>query len=119
MHLGRRTALTVAIVIGTFLAVAIAEYVADGWEDAQALSAEPPQLYEGIPIDATLLEIDKRALEDAYHQQLLLLFSVWLKGDLAEDRRIKLGIRRARIAYMSAAQQIAKRSQELLQQDRQ
>jgi hypothetical protein len=64
------------------------------------------------------LHLDKAALEEAYRQYLLLLFSTWLRGDIAEDQRIRAGQRKARAAYNSAASQIAKREQELLEQDR-
>ena len=117
-----RSALVKISVIGVLLpviaALAGSSYFAGGSSDANALTAEI-ELYEGIPLDATLLHLDKQALEDAYHQYLLLLFSTWLKGNIAEDERIRNGLRKARKAYNAAAQQIAKREQELLELDRQ
>jgi len=98
------------------VALASTDYLING-----LAGAEPGEtlLYEGIPLDATLLHLDKRALEEAYHQYLLLLFSIWLKSDIAEEQRIRNGLRKARKAYNAAAQQIAKREQELLEMDRQ
>ena len=73
----------------------------------------PPQLYEGVPFDGRLLELDKRALDEAYHQQLLLLFSTWLKQQAVDPRQITNGLQLARRAYNQAAGQIARREQAL------
>jgi hypothetical protein len=102
---------------GLILAIAFLLLLVFGRDGVEAQQDTQPQLYEGIPLDATLLSADKRALEEAYHQQLLLLFSVWLKGDISEDARIRNGLKKARAAYTSVAQQIAKREQELLERD--
>jgi len=116
------TTRAIALVFTVISIGLVALLVFDGLP-GKAESADPlvadVQLYEGIPLDATLLHLDKQALEKAYENHLLLLFSVWLKGDLTEDQRIRLGLKRARAAYNNAAQQIAKREQELLEQDRQ
>jgi hypothetical protein len=80
---------------------------------------QPLQLYSGIPIDASLLALDKKALDEAYHQQLLLLFSVWMRQQAGETEKLQNGLRLARRAYNLAAQQIAKREQQLLELDRQ
>jgi hypothetical protein len=60
-----------------------------------------------------LIELDKRALELAYQDHLKLLFSVWLKDDVAAEQRIRNGLRIARRAYASAADQLEKREQAL------
>jgi hypothetical protein len=78
---------------------------------------QPTGLYDGIPIDATLLEMDKAALREAYHQRLLHLFNIWLQGGAQSDKEIKAGLILARRAYNQAAQQISVREQELLKQD--
>jgi hypothetical protein len=59
--------------------------------------------------DARMLELDKLALDDAYHAQLRLLFSVWLKDDPADISRITRGLNNARHAYVTAADKIAQR----------
>lgn len=84
----------------------------------QSISQEPLQLYQGIPLDATLLHLDKRALDEAYHQQLLLLFSVWMRQQAGDNVRLQNGLRLARRAYHTVATQIAKREQELQQEGR-
>src|SRR6516165_5043957 len=79
----------------------------------------PPQLYEGVPFDANLLALDRRALDEAYHAQLLLLFSIWLKQQAVDARQITAGLQIARRAYNQAAGQIAKREQALHDQEQQ
>jgi hypothetical protein len=77
----------------------------------------PPQLYEGVPFDANLLALDRRALNEAYHAQLLLLFSIWLKQQAVDARQITAGLQIARRAYNQAAGQIAKREQALHEEE--
>ena len=77
----------------------------------------PPQLYEGVPFDAHLLALDRRALDEAYHNQLLLLFSIWLKQQATDPRQITNGLQIARRAYNQAAGQIAKREQAMHEEE--
>lgn len=77
------------------------------------VDAQPEALYADIPIDAVLLRLDKRALDDAYSEQMRHLFNIWLRGQASSDKEITTGIRIARRAYNTAAAQIAKREQQL------
>ena len=90
------------------------------WLPRAGDSQQQSELYEGIPMDATLLHLDKRALDEAYHQQLLALFGVWIRqqAGIVEAEKMRNGLRVARRAYNTAAAQIAKREAELLQIDR-
>jgi hypothetical protein len=63
--------------------------------------------------DSYLIQKDKEALDAAYHNQLLLLFSVWLKDDVRTTERVSNGLRIARRAYVTAAEQIERREREL------
>lgn len=109
--------------VGAFLFAALLTWIAVvALDDVQSepVQTKPLQLYVDVPPDATLLRMDKRALEEAYHQQLLKLFSVWLADRQGGDPTfISAGLRHTRRAYNQAAQQIARREQELLEQDRQ
>ena len=78
---------------------------------------EEVQLYQGIPLDATLIQLDRRALNEAYHAQLIKLFGVWLTEGAREPRFITNGLQIARRAYHTAAQQIATREQQILKQE--
>ena len=97
--------------------IPLGSFIILSWIVIAQLGAEsqsgPPQLYEGVPFDARLLELDKRALDEAYHQQLLLLFSTWLKQQAVDPRQITNGLQLARRAYNQAAGQIARREQAL------
>ena len=75
-------------------------------------AAPAKELYENIPLDATLLELDKRALNEAYHGQLILLWSVWLKDGAGDPSRFQNGLKIARRAYHTAVEQIEKRERE-------
>lgn len=79
----------------------------------QATPAPTSELYGDIPNDPKLLEIDKVALDEAYHDQLKFLFSVWLKDGGRNVQGITTGLRNARSAHALAAAQIAKREQQI------
>ena len=75
--------------------------------------ADASQIYRGIPIDAKLLELDKHALDEAYHAQLQNLWLVWLKGQAGDPSYFTNGLKIARRAYAQASEQIAKREAEI------
>jgi len=75
---------------------------------------QPTQLYEGILFDATLLALDKRALDEAYHERILKLFEVWLSSGAPPDaQNFKTGLRITRRAYAQARDQIETREKKL------
>ena len=65
-------------------------------------------LYAEVPLDERLLQLDKKALDEAYHQHVLLLFSVWLKDQAGDPGRFNNGMKIARRAYQQARDSIAK-----------
>lgn len=100
-----RVVLTIVIVCLAILLVAIIGFATGRWEaEGQEAAASK--------YDARLIELDKLALDEAYHNQLQLLFSVWLKDGAGVDAaRISNGLRIARRAYIQAATQIEQREQ--------
>jgi hypothetical protein len=74
-------------------------------------AAQSPTVSEPDPsqYDAHLIAMDKVALEEAYHDQIKLLFSVWLKDDISTTHRVTNGARIARRAYIHAAGELEKR----------
>ena len=114
MTIGERIALTVVIVLVIIFALAFIGWVSGGWD--QPAAAEHVPLYQGIPLDAKLLPLDKRAFDEAYHNHLVLLFSVWVKDQAGDSSRINTGLRIARRAYHEALQQIEKRERQLEQE---
>jgi hypothetical protein len=114
MKLGHRIALTFLIVVVILLAMAVFGYFTGRWEAEGA--PQEPQLYKGLPLDATLLPIDKQALDEAYKQHLIRLWNVWLTDGAREAHRITTGLQISRQSYHTAAQQIEKREQQLREQ---
>jgi hypothetical protein len=112
---GKRIVVAMAIIVCVLLALFLFTRLLDG---AGAQQQGDPQLYEGVPLDAMLLRLDKRALDEAYHSQLLKLFGVWLAEGAPDATRFTNGLRIARRAYYTAAQQIARRDAELIEADR-
>ena len=111
----RRTIYSLSVVL-----VAIMAWILwTGTSDKSESQSAPPQLYEGVPFDGHLLALDRRALDEAYHNQLLLLFSIWLKQQAVDARQITNGLQLARRAYNQAAGQIARREQALHDEEQQ
>lgn len=59
------------------------------------------------------VNLDRLALEEAYHDQVVKLFGVWLKEGARDPTYFSNGLRNARRAYVQASDQIAKREQQL------
>jgi hypothetical protein len=76
------------------------------------------RLYEGIPFDAKLLTLDKRALDEAYHAHVVKLFEVWLTDGAREHSRFTNGLKITRNAYHIAVQQITQREQQQLEKQK-
>jgi hypothetical protein len=111
--------------LAVFLVVLSSLVITDEASSQQSAPAGPASsvstvlMYRGVPLDASLLRLDKRALDEAYHAQMLKLFGVWLaSGAPDEATNFINGLRIARRAYTQAAVQIARRETELLEQER-
>lgn len=111
LSVGHRTALLFIIVLVILLALALFGYLTGGW-DVQA-QQQKTDLYDGVPFDATLLPLDRKALDEAYHGHLIRLWNVWLTDGAKEATRFRTGLKIARGAYHQATEAIAKREQEL------
>jgi len=115
-----RIVFTMWVALAVLFAFALFGYLTGGWDKAEGQAAREPILYQGIPMDAMLLRLDKRALDEAYHAQLLKLFSVWLSQQAPVDAAgIQNGLRIARRAYNQAAQQISQREKQILDEQQQ
>lgn len=110
LSFGKRCALAVAIVIAALLLLLILTKLFG--DDAQAKDQDF-QIYQGIPLDAELLDMDKRGLKDAYHNQVLHLWEIWLRGGVRSNEEISAGLKNARRAYEIAAKQIELRERQL------
>jgi len=110
----RRSLLTIFIVIIFLLIFSAFRYFTGTREAVGQAITSPPQVYQGIPFDSHLLRLDRRALEEAYHQQLIFLFTVCLKDGCKDVTFFQNGLRNARRFYGEAAKQIAAREKELI-----
>jgi hypothetical protein len=108
LTLPQRVALTLVIVFVILFAFTAFGYF-QGTRDAEGKEID---LYQGIPLDEKLLQLDRRALDEAYHAHLIKLWNVWLTDGAREAQRITNGLRIARESYAVAAAQIAKREQQ-------
>jgi hypothetical protein len=75
--------------------------------------AQAPGFYEGLQLDAKLLALDKTALDEAYHQQLVKLWIIWVTDGAPAADRIKSGLRIARRAYDEARDSIQERERHI------
>jgi hypothetical protein len=107
LSLLQRIALAIAIVAITVLVLIFISWLANGQADAQVKSGQ--DLYGDLPLNPALLQLDKRALDEAYEEQVRHLFRIWVGGQARSDKEISTGLDIARRAYSAAAAQIAKR----------
>jgi hypothetical protein len=112
LTLRQRVGLLILVVIIVLLAMMF--LVPSEQAPGQAIT-ESSQLYQGIPLDAHLLRLDRRALEEAYHQQVIFLFTVCLKDGCENTTYFANGMANARRFYSEAAKQIAVREKELIE----
>jgi hypothetical protein len=117
LSIGMRIVVLIAIsLIVLFVLFILGMFSVEGGP-SEAQGQEQIEIYAGVPIDRKFLELDKKALDDAYNKHLLLLFDVWLKsGDADGAKRFSNGMRIARGAYAAASREITKR--ELLSEER-
>ena len=103
----RQETFWIAVVIAALAAIFLAAFM------LSARSQGPPQnqsdVYGGITPDLHLLELDKKALDEAYHAQLLVLFNVYLKGGTGDSQYFQKGLQNARRAYYQASSAIIER----------
>ena len=115
-----RILLAIAIVVAVWLVLlGISKLIGENAAAQQRNPGEPPILYEGLQLDPILLALDKRALDEAYHDQLLKLFGVWLSsGSIDEARNFRNGLRNARRGYSLAREAITAREKQIIDLDR-
>jgi hypothetical protein len=124
LSIGHRIALTMAFVVVILFAMAFIGWISGGWEaDAQAqiggksdkFGPLPPKgtfVGRDTPWDLHMLELDRKALDEAYTDQLMHLFAIWMKDDSGQPDRAITGARQARRAYILVMDEITKRELE-------
>ena len=106
----RRAIIAFAIIVFVLLLMALIGWMSGGWDEAEGAT---PDFYQGIPLDEKLLTLDKRALDEAYHQHIIKLWNIWLTDGAKEATRVHNGLRISRQSYEYAAAQITRREQEI------
>jgi len=115
---GHKIALTMIIVLAILFAIALYGYLTGAWDKAIAQQREV-QLYGGLPLDAVLIKLDKRALDTAYEQRVIKLWEVWLSPTTKDMTSFTTGLKTARQRYGEAAAAIAHREQQLQERQEQ
>ena len=120
LNIWQRILLAVIIVVAVFIVLlGISKLIGDDAAAQQRNPGDPPLLYEGLQLDPILLALDKRALDEAYHDQLLKLFGVWLSsGSIDEARNFRNGLRNARRGYALAREAISAREKQIIDLDK-
>src|SRR6516162_4667061 len=95
----------IAVVIAAMAAIFLSAFLLSARSQAPVEGG----VYAGITPDLHLLELDKKALDEAYHAQLLVLFNVWLKGQASDSKYFQNGLQNARRAYSQASAAIVAR----------
>ena len=113
LSLGQRILLTIIIVLVILFAMAAFGYFSGGWE-AQGEQAEP-QLYGDTPLDAVLIRLDKRALDQAYENRIMRLWEVWISPTTRDASSFSNGLKIARQRYTEAAAAIGRRERQLIE----
>jgi len=116
MTLGQRFLLTLIIVLVLLFAMAAFGYFGGRWDQAEG---QEQQLYGDTPLDAVLIRLDKRALDEAYHQRIIKLWEVWLSPTTKDATSFTNGLKVVRARYSEAATAISRRERQILDQEQQ
>jgi hypothetical protein len=104
LSLTYRILLAAAVVIVTLLILFILNALFGEDAQAQLLDQHPS------PYDARMLELDRDALDDAYHDTMMHLFAVWTRDESGQPGRAIKGANQARRAYLEVKQALDMRS---------
>ena len=103
LDLSQRIVATLIIVVVVILLLALIGWLSGGWEDVKAEEIAASRF------DGDLIELDKEAVKQAYHDQVVHLFAVWMKDETGQPARATVGVRQARRAYIEAMTKIEQR----------
>jgi hypothetical protein len=63
--------------------------------------------------EAKFVELEKEATDEAYREQIMRLYSIWLRDETGQPHRALTGARQARSAYARIMDALEKREREL------
>jgi len=114
--IGQRIALTLVLVLAILFMLAFIGWISGGWDEAPAATTTLP------PIDAKyedqFIALDRKAIEEAYYEQIKHLFQVWAKDETSQPQRAVVGAKQARRMFISSMDAIANRERQLREQQR-
>jgi hypothetical protein len=90
LSIGKRIVLAVVLVLLVF----------GGWLIIDQFEGEAQDIHPS-PWDQRMLEIDRSALDDAYHDTMMHLFAVWTRDESGQPGRAIKGANQARRAYLA------------------
>lgn len=109
MSIGHRVMLTVAIVVIIILVLACIGYLSGRWE---AEAAQEQQKYEITKYEGDLLKIEHEAIDQAFKNQVVNVFAVWMKDETGQPGRAINGVVQARKAFVAAKTRLNEREAE-------
>lgn len=94
----QRFALTIAIVLAILFALALFGFMTGGWDDADAAqsSVQMPPISK---YEKEFIELDRRAISEAYQAQIHHVFLIWAKDEQGQPQRALVGAKQARNMY--------------------
>src|SRR5262249_25608361 len=114
---------TLIIVLIILFALALAGWSLGRWQEAAAAPSldQLEQRYIAAPIsryEQKFIDLDRGAIEAAYHDQIKHLFEGWMKQaeDESAPRRAVVGAKNARKAFERSMQAVEQRQQRLKEQ---
>jgi hypothetical protein len=113
LSLWQRILLAIVLVLLTLFLLYMAAQVL-GSSNVEAQPQLPPKgalVGKPSPWDTRLVEMDREALDNAYHDQLQHLFLGWMKDDSGQPERAIRGAQQARRAYILVRTEIERRAE--------
>jgi len=108
ISIGNRIALTVAIVVIIIILLACVGYLSGRWE----AEAQTPS-YQFSKFEPRLLELERKAIDDAFMQKITSLWTVWMSDDRGQPGRAINGAVQARKAYIASMTEIERREKDV------
>jgi hypothetical protein len=107
LTIGQRIAVTFIIVLAILFALALFGYLTGGWE----VEAQVPR-YEISKYEGEMLAIEHKAIDEAFHNQVVNVFAVWMKDNTGQPGRAINGVVQARKAYIASKTRLEERDAE-------
>jgi hypothetical protein len=112
LSIGHRIALTFIIVLVILFALALYGYLTGGWDVEAAPTMSPVPSYKITKYEGEMLEIEHKAIDEAFHNAVVNVFGIWMKDATGQPGRALVGVTNARNAYIAAKTRLDEREVE-------